>query len=124
MYRISHGVFHDMWNKPTRRNSNWNPLITTAHTSRSRLLRTLSRPNSTISAYFPGKPAVFYDRYKNRGASKRPTYAVHWFPARFKIIRSLPAKRQGRPLQTKAPIPTLNRIIRALHCTDIMKPTT
>lgn len=82
---------------------------------------TLSRPNSApnLSAPLPRKPHMsesffyVYDRYKNRGASesRRPTYALHWFPARFKIIRSLPAKRQNAPFTDHGPPFTLNRPI-------------
>lgn len=37
------------------------------------------------------------------GASMRPTYALRWFPGRFKIIRSFPAERQkARPSRTTA----------------------
>lgn len=68
-----------------------------------------SRPNSKVgsqrSIYRKSHTSVsfFYDRYKREAESRRPKYALHWFPARFKIIRSFPAERETPALHGLRP---------------------
>lgn len=65
------------------------------------------RPNSEEESQRSTYPETSYERelllrgIKGAPESRRPTYALHWFPARVKIIRSSPAERQhGRPSRT------------------------